>query len=89
MISSINPLDGILAKYKEKLDKIDKNRLLISEVIKSVTGVQIKEKELEICNNTLFIHSHPAKRQIIMFNKNEILSYIQENENIKNILEIK
>ncbi len=84
-----NPLQGILSKYLEKLDEIDVDRNMICEIIKSTTGVILHKKEVEIADHILMIRSHPAKRQIIMFNKNNILSEIQSKENLSKILDIK
>lgn len=89
MTGPISPLQGILAQYKEKLDKIDIERNKIYKIILSVTGITISIKELEISNHLLFIRAHPAKRQIIMFKKFELLAALQEDDDLKNILDIK
>ncbi len=89
MSGSINPLQGILSKYLEKLDEIDIKRNTICKIVKDETGVILKIKEIEIADNIILIRSHPAKRQIIMFNKNNILYNIQNDEKLKNILDIK
>lgn len=89
MTGPISPLQGILAQYKKTLDKIDIERNKICVIIKNVTGVTVSIKELEISDHILFVRAHPAKRQILMFKKFELLAALQEDEDLKRILDIK
>ena len=89
MTLPINPLEGMLGKYLKQLEEVDKNRTKICEIIKEVTGVTIKVKEVEIADHILMIRAHPAKRQIIMFKKNDLLYEIQQVEELSKILDIK
>ncbi|HXK37769.1 MAG TPA: hypothetical protein VJ579_01760 [Candidatus Paceibacterota bacterium] len=78
MTGPINHFEGLLAKYKEKLDTLDNNRRDITQVIKEITGVTITEKEFEVRDHTLFLHIHSAKRQVIYFKKEELLLALQQ-----------
>ncbi len=84
-----NPLENILSKYLDKINEIDSNRGKVCDIILKTTGVKIIPKEVEITEHIIIFRAHPAKRQIIMFNKNDILFEIQKVEKIKNILDIK
>lgn len=79
----------MLGKYLEKLEEVDKNRTKICEIVKEITGVKITVKEVEIADHILIIRAHPAKRQIIMFKKNDLLFEIQQVPELNKILEIK
>jgi hypothetical protein len=78
MTGPINHFEGLLAKYKEKLDQIDSDRKSIIEVIKEITGLSVHEKEFEIRNHILYLHIHSAKRQIVYFKKDELLAALQQ-----------
>lgn len=78
MTGPINHFEGLLAKYKEKLDTLDKERGDICAVIKTIAGVTVSEKEFEIRDHTLFLHIHSAKKQVIYFKKDELLAALQQ-----------
>ncbi len=80
MTGPINHFEGLLAKYKERLDAIDTERKFIVDTIRSVTNITITEKEFEIRDHTLFLHIHSAKKQVIYFKKAEILEVLQQKE---------
>jgi hypothetical protein len=88
MTGPINHFEGLLSKYKEKLDTLDNNRRDISGVIKEITGVTVNEKEFEVRDHTLFLRIHSAKRQVIFFKKDELLAALQQLPQ-KLIMEIK
>ena len=88
MTGPINHFEGLLAKYKEKLDTLDNDRKAIIDTIKAVTGVSVGAKELEIRDHTLFLRIHSAKKQVVHFKKEELLIALQHLPQ-KIILDIK
>lgn len=77
MTGPINHFEGLLAKYKDKLDKLDNDRRDISMIIKEVTGITVSEKEFEVRDHTLFLRIHSAKKQVLYFKKSELLAALQ------------
>lgn len=78
MTGNINPLAQILSVYKERIEEVSSKKTIIAKVIQSHCGVLLVSKEIELSENTLFIKSHPAKRQVIFFKKNEILEELHK-----------
>lgn len=88
MTGPINHFEGLLAKYKDKLDTLDNDRKEIIRVFKEVAGITISEKEFEVRDHTLFLHIHSAKRQVVYFKKTELLIALQQLSQ-KTIMDIK
>lgn len=78
MTGPINHFEGLLAKYKDKLNELDRGRKDISTVIKEVTGITVNEKEFEVRDHVLYLHIHSAKKQVLYFKKEELLLALQQ-----------
>ncbi|OJI08652.1 MAG: hypothetical protein COV08_03715 [Candidatus Vogelbacteria bacterium CG10_big_fil_rev_8_21_14_0_10_49_38] len=65
--------------YKNRVEKYQTDLLKISEIIKQITGLEMDDSNLKIKDQTVLIKINPAKKLLIILNKEKLLKLFQEN----------
>ena len=66
-------LSEILEKVRKKINLKEENRNLIISRIKEITNEEIKEDNIKIINNTIYIKENPYFKREILLKKNKII----------------
>ena len=66
-------LSEILEKVRKKINLKEENKNLIISIIKEITNEEIKEDNIKIINNTIYIKENPYFKREILLKKNKII----------------
>jgi len=66
-------LSEILEKVRKKINLKEENKNLIISIIKEITNEEIKEDNIKIINNTIYIKENPYLKREILLKKNKII----------------
>jgi hypothetical protein len=72
----MNPLNDFLEHFKKLLSKEGMVKVFIQESIEKYSQIKIKTSEIKISGTSIFIQTHPVKKNEIRFQSEKILSEI-------------
>jgi hypothetical protein len=70
----VNPFQQFLDKFSKFLESAKASKKPLIEVIFAVTNVQLKEEELTIKDDIVYLQTHPLVKNEIFMNKKKILA---------------
>ncbi len=76
-------ISNFLGKFSKEINDSESKKSQVSEIIKNITGVEIKTGDIEIKDYIVFIKSNPSVLNKIFINKNKILESILSSTSIK------
>ena len=77
-------LSEILEKVRKKINLKEENKNLIISIIKEITNEEIKEDNIKIINNTIYIKENPYLKREILLKKNKIIKEL--NSKLSNLI---
>lgn len=82
-------LNIFLEKFKNITPPDEAIRLLLAEMVKEETGIEVSKKNISIRNNIAYIKTTPIYKNEIYIQKGKIILKIKESFVGKNIIDIK